>query len=392
MLRLCPCLPSDREGSRPRGRPDDSIWTSSAASRSSWRWAGTSAGARAATWCSTPSSGPAAPSAGPASTCSSCSAASCWASWSSREQARTGRFDGRRFTARRLLQLWPVLYVFLAVQALLGAEPVGSYLWQNALHVQNYAGTSLAHLWSLAVEEHFYLAAGRPLPAVRPAPRLAAPAGRDPRRRPRRLAGAAGHRRRDRASATCSCSGARTSAWTRSPPACCSPSSGCTARRRSTASPRRRWLWAAATRRRRRLPRRRRQGRRAGEHAGLHGRLRDRGRRPPPAARGGVGAARRLDHPPGGRSRAVLLRDLRLARPRGGAGARPAARPGLRVGRPVAQLAKFGAAIAVGVLATVLVERPVLRLRDRLVPSSSRPGAVAPVPLRPAPEPALQAA
>src|SRR4051812_6661578 len=75
-----------------------------------------------------------------------------------REQARTGRFDGRRFTARRVLRLWPVLYVFLAVHAVFGAEPVGSYLWQNALHVQNYAGTSLTHLWSLAVEEHFYLA------------------------------------------------------------------------------------------------------------------------------------------------------------------------------------------------------------------------------------------
>lgn len=73
------------------------------------------------------------------------------------EQARTGRFDGRRFTARRLLKLWPVLYVFLAVQALAGPEPWSSYLWQNALHVQNYAGTSLTHLWSLAVEEHFYL-------------------------------------------------------------------------------------------------------------------------------------------------------------------------------------------------------------------------------------------
>ena len=73
------------------------------------------------------------------------------------EQARTGRFDGRRFTARRLLKLWPVLYLFLAVQALAGPEPVTSYLWQNALHVQNYAGTSLTHLWSLAVEEHFYL-------------------------------------------------------------------------------------------------------------------------------------------------------------------------------------------------------------------------------------------
>jgi peptidoglycan/LPS O-acetylase OafA/YrhL len=74
-----------------------------------------------------------------------------------KEQARTGRFDGRRFTARRLLKLWPVLYVFLAVHALAGSEPLTSYLWQNALHVQNYAGTSLSHLWSLAVEEHYYL-------------------------------------------------------------------------------------------------------------------------------------------------------------------------------------------------------------------------------------------
>ena len=74
------------------------------------------------------------------------------------EHRRTGGFDGRRFTIRRVLKLWPVLYLFLAVHALFGAEPLGSYLWQNALHVQNYAGTSLQHLWSLAVEEHFYLA------------------------------------------------------------------------------------------------------------------------------------------------------------------------------------------------------------------------------------------
>src|SRR3954465_11601954 len=74
------------------------------------------------------------------------------------EHARTGGFDGRRFTVRRILKLWPVLYLFLALHALFGAEPLGSYLWQNALHLQNYAGTSLAHLWSLAVEEHFYLA------------------------------------------------------------------------------------------------------------------------------------------------------------------------------------------------------------------------------------------
>src|SRR4051794_38601806 len=74
------------------------------------------------------------------------------------EHRHTGTFDGRRFSLRRILKLWPVLYVFLAVQALFGTEPLGSYLWQNAFHVQNIAGTSLAHLWSLAVEEHFYLA------------------------------------------------------------------------------------------------------------------------------------------------------------------------------------------------------------------------------------------
>src|SRR3954465_8545435 len=73
------------------------------------------------------------------------------------EHARTGTFDGRRFTVRRVLKLWPVLYLFLTVHALFGAEPLDSYFWQNALHVQNYAGTSLSHLWSLAVEEHFYL-------------------------------------------------------------------------------------------------------------------------------------------------------------------------------------------------------------------------------------------
>jgi peptidoglycan/LPS O-acetylase OafA/YrhL len=74
-----------------------------------------------------------------------------------REQARTGRFDGWRFTGRRVLRLWPVLYVFLGVYALVGDTPPSAYLWQTVLHVQNYAGSSLQHLWSLAVEEHFYL-------------------------------------------------------------------------------------------------------------------------------------------------------------------------------------------------------------------------------------------
>src|SRR3954463_1565831 len=94
-----------------------------------------------------------------------------------REHQRTGRFDDRRFTVRRALKLWPVLSVFLAVQVLAGPYPVATYLWQTALHLQNYAGTSLGHLWSLAVEEHFYLVLAVLFPLVtrrRFAPRVLA--------------------------------------------------------------------------------------------------------------------------------------------------------------------------------------------------------------------------
>ena len=51
---------------------------------------------------------------------------------------------------------------------------------------------------------------------------------------------------------------------------------------------------------------------------------------------------------------------------------------------PVDQAVKYGTAIVVGVVATVLVEKPVLRLRDRLVPTPARqegdPPAREPVP------------
>ena len=48
--------------------------------------------------------------------------------------------------------------------------------------------------------------------------------------------------------------------------------------------------------------------------------------------------------------------------------------PGLDYGSstPLAQLAKYGAAVVAGITATVLVGRPVLRLRDRLVPAAAR--------------------
>jgi peptidoglycan/LPS O-acetylase OafA/YrhL len=75
-----------------------------------------------------------------------------------REAARTGRFDGRRFLIRRIFKLWPVYYAFLLF-LVLTSDPWWRWnLIADALNVQNYALTQPPHLWSLAVEEHFYLA------------------------------------------------------------------------------------------------------------------------------------------------------------------------------------------------------------------------------------------
>jgi peptidoglycan/LPS O-acetylase OafA/YrhL len=72
------------------------------------------------------------------------------------EVQRTRAFDARRFLVRRALKLWPVLYCYLLLLLVTGRHPWQDYLFQTALHVQNYFVTNLAHLWSLAVEEHFY--------------------------------------------------------------------------------------------------------------------------------------------------------------------------------------------------------------------------------------------
>lgn len=75
-----------------------------------------------------------------------------------REVDRTGAFNLKRFFIRRMYRLWPVLYLFLFAMALSGIAPLKTFFWQIALHVQNYVPTQPAkHLWSLAVEEHFYI-------------------------------------------------------------------------------------------------------------------------------------------------------------------------------------------------------------------------------------------
>jgi peptidoglycan/LPS O-acetylase OafA/YrhL len=101
------------------------------------------------------------------------------------EHNRLGSIDLKRFLARRLLKIWPSYYAFLLTIAVTIVCFGGAHaamllrqMWPLCLHVQNYfmpglnSGTSfqtsgrspfdcgifIAHLWSLGVEEHFYLA------------------------------------------------------------------------------------------------------------------------------------------------------------------------------------------------------------------------------------------
>lgn len=81
------------------------------------------------------------------------------------EVQRHGSLDAQRFYVRRLLKIWPLyyltcgLYVLLSPalwrqEAMSGLELIAPAL----VHIQNYVDPmAMAHLWSLAVEEHFYL-------------------------------------------------------------------------------------------------------------------------------------------------------------------------------------------------------------------------------------------
>ena len=83
------------------------------------------------------------------------------------EFKRTRQVNIRRFVIRRGFKIWPpyLIYVgfvgcWLAWKRRAGANDgtVWHQLWPNLFHVQNYFHTPRIHTWSLAVEEHFYLA------------------------------------------------------------------------------------------------------------------------------------------------------------------------------------------------------------------------------------------
>ncbi|HKW01838.1 MAG TPA: acyltransferase [Vicinamibacterales bacterium] len=81
-----------------------------------------------------------------------------------REYRETRRVNVGRFLIRRGLKIYPAFYVLLGVGLALETRfPTG---WLNlgtpnaiseALFVQNYGPSVFGHTWSLAVEEHFYL-------------------------------------------------------------------------------------------------------------------------------------------------------------------------------------------------------------------------------------------
>lgn len=89
------------------------------------------------------------------------------------QNARAGEIDLKSFYIRRFLRLMPALYVFIFVVSVLatpfGGKPLFIHILMACLYLVNYYDVlqpfthapirivPWGHLWSLAVEEHFYL-------------------------------------------------------------------------------------------------------------------------------------------------------------------------------------------------------------------------------------------
>lgn len=82
------------------------------------------------------------------------------------EAAAPGDFDYARFLHRRAWRLWPALFLYVALLWIAGGLESWKTLWPVLLHIQNYHDATPSHLWSLAVEEHFYLGAALLLPLL----------------------------------------------------------------------------------------------------------------------------------------------------------------------------------------------------------------------------------
>src|SRR5258708_6096278 len=74
------------------------------------------------------------------------------------------RLDLGRFLVRRSFKIWPAYYVYLTCAVVLEAVRYHEPLWRefashipSVVQLQNYSIQEPGHLWSLAVEEHFYL-------------------------------------------------------------------------------------------------------------------------------------------------------------------------------------------------------------------------------------------
>jgi peptidoglycan/LPS O-acetylase OafA/YrhL len=82
------------------------------------------------------------------------------------EMKSTGKIDIVKFYLRRLLRIWPLYFLIIALTPFIQIwtdSPHPNYLW-SVFFVNNYASIfhgqfeiGLAHLWSICIEEHFYL-------------------------------------------------------------------------------------------------------------------------------------------------------------------------------------------------------------------------------------------